>query len=45
MNASSHTQGILPDGQEIAVKRLSLSSGQGVKELGSGMRFGSGNVP
>lgn len=26
-------QGKLEDGQEIAVKRLSMSSGQGVKEL------------
>jgi hypothetical protein len=26
-------QGILPDGQEIAVKRLSQSSGQGMQEL------------
>jgi hypothetical protein len=33
ISASSHAQGTLPDGQEIAVKRLSLSSGQGVEEL------------
>jgi molybdenum cofactor biosynthesis enzyme MoaA len=26
-------QGMLPDGQEIAVKRLSQSSGQGIEEL------------
>jgi len=26
-------QGVLPDGQEIAVKRLSQSSGQGIQEL------------
>lgn len=29
----SHAQGVLPDGQEIAVKRLSLGSRQGVEEL------------
>jgi hypothetical protein len=28
-----HSQGILSDGQEIAVKRLSKSSGQGVGEF------------
>lgn len=27
------TQGVLPDGQQIAVKRLSRSSGQGLVEL------------
>ena len=26
-------QGVLPDGQEITVKRLSQSSGQGIQEL------------
>jgi hypothetical protein len=29
----SHAQGVLPDGLEIAVKRLSLGSRQGVEEL------------
>ena len=26
-------QGVLPNGEEIAVKRLSMSSGQGIEEL------------
>jgi hypothetical protein len=30
---STHMQGVLPDNQEIAVKRLSQSSGQGIQEL------------
>ena len=30
---SVHSQGVLPDGQEIAIKRLSSRSGQGLVEF------------
>ena len=37
--ASDDFQGTLPDGQEIAVKRLSKSSGQGLEEFKNEVRL------